>query len=231
MAEEKSPFKILGAVGAFVADNPALAGTILSAGSSLLGGIFGARSANRASRRAERKERLARMEMDRMKQIYSNLDTSNPYLNMENTMEDLTINQQQAEFQKQQSMQSQANILNELKGAAGGSGIAALAQAMAGQSNQQAQQASIDIGQQEQANQRAERNAAATIQNQQIQGEYKAREQQLGKIDTMMQLTGQDLQAAQAEAAASDQMLISGIGDAAGQLVPNLGKFNPFKKK
>ena len=173
----------------------------------------------------------AQASYDMQRQQYENMDTSNLYQNMENMYEDQTVNTQAADFAKSQAMQSQANIMDQFSQGAGGSGIAALAQAMAGQSNQQAQQASIDIGQQEQANQRAERNAAATIQNQQIQGEYKAREQQLGKIDTMMQLTGQDLQAAQAEAAASDQMLISGIGDAAGQLVPNLGKFNPFKKK
>ena len=173
----------------------------------------------------------AQASYDMQRQQYENMDTSNLYQNMENVYEDQTVNTQAADFAKSQAMQSQANIMDQFSQGAGGSGIAALAQAMAGQSNQQAQQASIDIGQQEQANQRAERNAAATIQNQQIQGEYKAREQQLGKIDTMMQLTGQDLQAAQAEAAASDQMLISGIGDAAGQLVPNLGKFNPFKKK
>tara|TARA_R100000697_G_scaffold117026_1_gene138118 strand:- start:14 stop:661 length:648 start_codon:yes stop_codon:yes gene_type:complete len=173
----------------------------------------------------------AQASYDMQRQQYENMDTSNLYQNMENMYEDQTVNTQAADFAKSQALQSQANIMDQFSQGAGGSGIAALAQAMAGQSNQQAQQASIDIGQQEQANQRAERNAAATIQNQQIQGEYKAREQQLGKIDTMMQLTGQDLQAAQAEAAASDQMLISGIGDAAGQLVPNLGKFNPFKKK
>ena len=173
----------------------------------------------------------AQASYDMQRQQYENMDTSNLYQNMENMYEDQTVNTQAADFAKTQALQSQANIMDQFSQGAGGSGIAALAQAMAGQSNQQAQQASIDIGQQEQANQRAERNAAATIQNQQIQGEYKAREQQLGKIDTMMQLTGQDLQAAQAEAAASDQMLISGIGDAAGQLVPNLGKFNPFKKK
>ena len=45
--------------------------------------------------------------MDRLKNIYANLDTSNPFLNMENVMEDLTINQKQAQFQAQQFQQSQ----------------------------------------------------------------------------------------------------------------------------
>ena len=173
----------------------------------------------------------AQASYDMQRQQYENMDTSNLYQNMENVYEDQTVNTQAADFAKSQAMQSQANIMDQFSQGAGGSGIAALAQAMAGQSAQQAQQASIDIGQQEQANQRAERNAASRIQDQQIAGEYTAREQKLGKIDTMMQLTGQDLQAAQAAKAASDQMLISGIGSAAGQLTPNLGQFNPFKKK
>tara|TARA_Y100001937_G_scaffold50385_2_gene70063 strand:- start:7552 stop:8199 length:648 start_codon:yes stop_codon:yes gene_type:complete len=168
---------------------------------------------------------------DMQRQAFENMDTSNLYMDQENVYEDMTVNTQQADFAKAQAMQSQANIMDQFGQAAGGSGIAALAQAMAGQSAQQAQQASLDIGQQERANQMSERNMAATIQQNQISGEYDKRQNELGKIDTMMQLTGQDLQAAQAEKSASDQMLLSGIGDAAGQLVPNLGKFNPFKKK
>ena len=70
---------------------------------------------------------------------------------MENTMEDLTINQQQAEFEKQQAMQSQANIMGQMRGAAGSSGIAALAQSLANQGSLQAQRASASIGAQEAA--------------------------------------------------------------------------------
>jgi len=168
---------------------------------------------------------------DMQRQAFENMDTSNLYMDQENVYEDATVNTQQADFAKSQAMQSQANMMDQFGQAAGGSGIAALAQAMAGQSAQQAQQASVSIGQQEQANQARERNMAATIQENQIKGEYDKRQNELGKIDTMMQLTGQDLQAAQAAKAQSDQMLISGIGDAASQLTPNLGQFNPFKKK
>ena len=168
---------------------------------------------------------------DMQRHAFENMDTSNLYMDQENVYEDMTVNTQQADFAKAQATQSQANIMDQFGQAAGGSGIAALAQAMAGQQAQQAQQSSVSIGQQEMANQAKERNMAATIQQNQITGEYDKRENELGKIDTMMQLTGQDLQAAQAAKAQSDQMLISGIGDAASQLTPNLGQFNPFKKK
>ena len=62
--------------------------------------------------------------MHRLKGIYSNLDTSNPYLNMENTMEDLTINQKQAEFQRDAFNQDQVNMLHSLRSASGSSGTA-----------------------------------------------------------------------------------------------------------
>jgi hypothetical protein len=175
--------------------------------------------------------RKAQGAYDMQRHAFENMDTSNLYMDQENVYEDMTVNTQQADFAKAQATQSQANIMDQFGQAAGGSGIAALAQAMAGQQAQQAQQSSVSIGQQEMANQAKERNMAATIQQNQITGEYDKRENELGKIDTMMQLTGQDLQAAQAAKAQSDQMLISGIGDAASQIVPNMGNFNPFKKK
>jgi hypothetical protein len=110
----KSPFNFLGL-------------SIASGVLNVAGGIMGASAADKRKKEAERKEAEARKEMNRLKNIYSNLDTSNPFLNMENVMEDLTVNQKQAEFQRQQFQQSQANILGELKGAAGSSGVAALA--------------------------------------------------------------------------------------------------------
>ena len=88
---------------------------------------------------------------------------------MENTMEDLTVNQQQAQFQAQQGDQQRANILGGLKSSAGGSGVAGLAQAMANQGQQQTQQISASIGQQESGNQMAKAQQAASIQQQQAQ--------------------------------------------------------------
>ena len=88
---------------------------------------------------------------------------------MENTMEDLTVNQQQAQFQAQQGDQQRANILGGLKSSAGGSGVAGLAQAMANQGQMQNQQISASIGQQESGNQMAKAQQAASIQQQQAQ--------------------------------------------------------------
>jgi len=86
------------------------------------------------------------------KNKYSDLDTSNPFSQLENPYEDLTINKQAAEFQAQQEQQGLANTMGAMSGAAGGSGIAALAQAMANQQSQNLQRASADIGRQEREN-------------------------------------------------------------------------------
>ena len=156
----------------------------IGAGVSLLSGAVGAISAGVQKRKAERKEAEAREEMNRLKEVYSNLDTSNPfaetrnrfegmqnrYAGMENTMEDLTINQKEAEFQAQQFQQSQANILGGLREAAGGSGIASLAQAMAQQGQLSSQRAAASIGQQEAANQAKKAAAAGRLQEMEARG-------------------------------------------------------------
>jgi hypothetical protein len=95
----------------------------------------------------------------------------NPYADMENVYEDQTVDLRAAEFQKEQSMQSAANIMGSLKGAAGSSGVAGLAQVLANQGAQQAQQASASIGMQEQANQARERAEAGRLQTVDRQGE------------------------------------------------------------
>ena len=94
-------------------------------------------------KKAKEAQASAQAELDANKSAFMGLDTSNPYTNMENTMEDLTVNQGEAEFMKQQQQQSQANILSSMKGSAGGSGIAALAQTMANQGSLDAQRAAV----------------------------------------------------------------------------------------
>ena len=159
----------------------------------------------------KRKRALARAQgaYDMQKQRFENMDTSNPYANMENVYEDATINTQEADMIKQQQMQQQFGQ------AAGGSGIAALAQAMSQQQSQNAQQAAASIGQQEQANQRLAMGEASNIQDAKIKGDIMQREAEFSKIESMMNLTGQDLQKAQAEKAMHDKMAISGIGNMA----------------
>lgn len=171
----------------------------------IAGAAVGYGAANKAQKKAEQDANRAQREMDRLKGVYANLDTSNPYLNMENKMEDLTVNQGQAQFEQQMAQQSQANILDSMRGAAGGSGIAATAQALAQQGQLAAQRASVSIGQQEQANQMAERQAASQIQQQERQGEVLSRQQELNKQSTLLGMSQAETAAAREREAQSQQ--------------------------
>jgi hypothetical protein len=175
------------------------------------GSLFGARRARKAELRAKRQERNRRAEMNRLRDVYSNIDTSNPFLNMENTFEDLTVNKQEAEFQAQQFQQSQANTLNALRGAAGSSGIASLAQVMAQQGQLAAQQASASIGRQEQANQRSAAQQAANIQASERQGELTSRRQQRDQIGTLLGMSQQEVAAARNQRALAQQARFDAI--------------------
>ena len=74
---------------------------------------------------------MADWEDTKMKNPYAGV--KNPYADMENVYEDQTVDLKAAEFAKEQSQQSAANIMASMKGAAGGSGIAGLAQVLANQ--------------------------------------------------------------------------------------------------
>ena len=196
---------------------------MISAGASLLSGLFG-------SRRRRRQQRAAQKTYEEMRAAYEGLDTSNiyssvtnPYVGMENTMEDLTVNTQQADFQAQQGAQMRADILDRFRGAAGGSGIAALAQSLANQQTQQTAQISASIGQQEAANQRAAAMQAAKLQQLERQGEFQAQAMRLGgeaqaraleyqKTGTMFGMGQQRLAGANRAIAQGQSQIAAGIG-------------------
>jgi len=184
---------------------------LASAGIQLAGSVFGASKAAKAEREAKAQEKNSRVEMNRLKSIYSNLDTSNPFLNMENTMEDLTINQKQAQFESQQFQQSQANIMNNLRGAAGGSGIAALAQSLAQQGQLNAQRSAASIGQQESVNQRAAAQQAANIQSQERRGEIISRNMRRDQAGTLLGMSQQETAAARAQGMQAQQARLGAI--------------------
>ena len=182
---------------------------IVSAGVGLYKAIDGGIRAKKARKAAEKAQR----EIDKQKAMFASLDTSNPYANMENTMEDLTVNQQSAEFMKQQQMQSQANILDQLRSSAGGSGIAALAQTLANQGNLAAQKASADIAKQEQANQTAERQEASKLQSLEREGELISRQAEAGKIQSLLGLAADEKSNQLAAQSAGREDMFGGISD------------------
>lgn len=182
----------------------------------IAGGIIGS-----GKRKAE--EAAAQEEYDMFKTQYAELDTSNLYANLENTMEDLTVDQRAAEFQLQAQQQGQANIMDQMAGAAGGSGIAALAQAMANQQTQGAAQAAASIGQQERSNQMAQAQMAGSLQQMEAMGAETARGLEYKKTGTQLGMAQQRLGAAKQARAAATQSIMGGIGDLAGAAASGIG--------
>ena len=176
----------------------------------------------------------AQEEYDKMRQQYLDLDTSNlyagvtnKYRDMENAYEDLTVNQQQAQFERQMFEQQQANIMQDLAGSAGSSGIAGLAQAMANQGQIAAQRAGASIGLQEskinmlraqEASrlQQLERAGEAQAEGMRLAGAETARGLDWRKTGTLFGMSQQELASANQAIAASDAALYGGIGQVAG---------------
>ena len=124
--------------------------------------------------------------LNKQKAQYKAMEFKNPFADMENTFEDLTVNQQQAQFQAQKGAQQRANIMQCMKGAAGGSGIAGLAQAMANQGQLQTQAISASIGQQESRNQALAAKGAANVQSMQRQGDQYVQQQEANRQATLL---------------------------------------------
>tara|TARA_A100000172_G_scaffold36640_2_gene22264 strand:- start:372 stop:974 length:603 start_codon:yes stop_codon:yes gene_type:complete len=185
---------------------------VLGTALALGGTAISALSANKQQKRAERKARESQKEMNRLKDIYSQLDTSNPYLDMENTMEDLTINQKQYELGDEMFQQSQSNILETLRPAAGGTGVANLAQKIAQQQQEQRQQVAADIGDEERANEIAARQEEGRLQEMERRGEILSRDMEKQKQGTLMGMSQQELAAYREQGAAAEQAKFDAIG-------------------
>ena len=168
---------------------------------------------------------------------YRDLDTSNLYANvknqytgLENAYEDLTVNQLQAEFERDMFARQQSSLMQGLSGAAGGSGIAALAQAMANQSQIATQRSSASIGMQESRNQLYKAAEASKIQFAERAGEVRAEQMRLAgatqaraleyrKTGTELGMAQQDLAAKNMAIAQANAALYGGIGSLAGTAI------------
>ena len=171
----------------------------------------------------------AMTEYNRQMTAYKNQAFINPYAKnvfegMENTMQDLTINQKQAQFEAQQNQQSQANILSAMQ--AGGSFNAGNIQALANQAQLATQRASASIGQQEAANRKAAAQEASRLQTmerkgrlQQQQGMASLQQMEADRQATQLGISMQMVGNAQQAIAAQQQM----IGNIVGGVTSGLG--------
>jgi hypothetical protein len=187
---------------------------------NVAGGLIGGRA-----RRQE--QRAARAQMQERMTAYENMQFTNPYANMQNTMEDLTVNTQQADFLAQQQQQGLANTMGALQGAAGGSGIAALAQAMSNQQSQKLQQSSASIGLQESQDQMAAAQQGAQIQQLEAQGEGQVQQMELGRNQTLLGMSQQRLASADAARAQATNQLLSGVAGVAGGVLGGVAAQDP----
>lgn len=178
-----------------------------------VGMIVGSMIGGRARRR---EERTAKAELAQRRQSYETFEFKDPSAQMTNPFEDLTVNQQQAQFQAQQQQQGLASTLSGMQAAAGGSGIAALAQAMAGQQSQNLQAASASIGQQESAQQMAKAQGQQQLQQARAQGAAQKQAAEFGRTETLFGMAQQRKAAATMARQQATQDLIGGVAKVGG---------------
>ena len=131
-------------------------------------------------------QKIQRRLLEKQKDKYRQFEFKNPYADMENVMEDMTIDMRAAEFQRQQGEQQRANILQALQGAAGGSGVAGLAQSLANQGQLQSQAIAANIGQQERQNAMMAARMAGQIDMTQRGGEAMVQSAEMGRQSTLL---------------------------------------------
>ena len=229
LGKKKSPAKFIGAVS--------LGLGVIKGATSIIGGM-------QERRRLRDENKLAQQQYEGMRDDIKSLEITNPYKDLpttfENTFEDLTVNQQQAQFEAQQGAQARANLLSNLQGAAGGSGIAGLAQALANQQQTQGQQISASIGQQEAANQRLSAQGAQGVQQMEQQarqtvarGEAFRQEGENERQMNLLQLKAGRQQAERdfrASMQAQNQAIMGGVGDIVGAGLQGFAAGGGFSK-
>jgi len=168
--------------------------------------------------RQERKDaqQAANKELASQKAKLNALDSSNPYADLENTYEDLTVNQLQSDYETQQNQQNQANTLQSLQGAAGGSGIAGLAQQVMNQGQLSSQRTAAGLGQQESANQKMQAQQASTLQSQEAQGKQWVYNKKQEAITGQLSSARADKASADDARSAAATQNAQAIGDMAG---------------
>ena len=202
--------------------------TVAAVGIGLAKGISGYVK----GRKAKKDQKDAQEKLDQKMKDYENLDTSNPYANlknemegMENTFEDLTVNTQEAEFQRDSFEQQQSNMMGSMESS--GTFTAGNIQALAGAGANNARQTAASIGSQESANQQASAAGAANVQDktlggrQQVgmmkaEGEAMSRQMEADKQATLLGLAQEGKSQADANKNAASEQMWSGISQTAG---------------
>ena len=180
----------------------------------------------RKKRRQEQRE--SRQNLEQAKKAFESIEYKNPYADLknpyaENIYEDMTVDTQAADYLREQQQQSQANTMQQLKGVAGSSGVAGLAQQMSNISTGQARQASMQIAQQERANQQLrlkgeqqKQTAQGQVDIAKMQGEATKRTKEQARIGALYGLGIDRIGAADTARQTARSGGLAGLGQAAG---------------
>lgn len=191
-----------------VKDDPGAFGQIAQGLAGVAGGLIGGRA-----RRREQRE--ARKELATQRQAYETFEFKDPTAQMTNPFEDLTVNQQAAQFTAQQQQQALSGTLGQLQQVAGASGIGALAQALAQQQSQNLQAASASIAQQESANQMARARGQQALEQQRAAGAQYVQEKEFGRTEQLYNIAAARKAAADEARKQATEGLIGGVANIA----------------
>ncbi len=196
-------------------------GSILAGGAvKAIGGATQAITGLVNAKKLKREQREKRAEYEQQKQAMKNFQFSNPWANMENTAEDLTVNQQASQFQAQQTDGALAQGLDAIVAGGGGGGGA---QAIAAAALQSKQGISANIAAQESQNQAARAQQASANQARELQGQEDLQSQQYTQQGELLNMSGVELAQANQARNQNRNMILGGVSGMAGALAPGIG--------
>jgi len=202
--------KMAGYIGAIVA----AAQNALEGAAGIAGGLIG-------RRQREREARIAGEDFQAQMTALRTQDVDNPFQNVQNTFEDLTVNQKEAEFLAGQQQLGMATTMSQMRRTVGSSGLAGMAQAMANQQSINLQKASASIGQQEAANQAMAAKGRFEQEKMFAMGEKEKRMMEFAKQNQLLAMATDRKIAADEAIAAQQAAIIGGVG----QMVSGTGAF------
>jgi len=166
-------------------------------------------------RARRREQREARAELAQRKAEYEQFEFKDPTADMTNPFEDMTVNQQQAQFESQQQQQALAGTLSGLSAAAGGSGIGALAQSLAQQQATNLQRSAASIGMQESQQQFAKAQGAQQLQAARAEGAKYVQEREFGRTEDLYSTAAARKAAADEARKQATEGLVGGVANIA----------------
>jgi len=181
-------------------------GGLIQGGANIIGSLIGG-----GKRRREAKAAAA--EYAAQRQSLMDTQFTNPYAGLENTAEDLTINQQAAQFQAQQT---DAALAQSMQAAVASGGASGGAQAIAQAALQSKQGIAASIAKEESRNQMLRAQQAANLQNLEAQGQEDLQVANYEKNQDLLKMASARKQQADAARAAATKQLMGGIGQIAG---------------